>query len=75
MPPSDESLEVIREVYAREVAEYRRKARRERRSFYVFCSAWFVYVGILPFSTSPDQIIPMLVVLLIFYAQYVYFMD
>ena len=75
MPLSDESLEEIREKHARELAEWLRKARRERRSFYAFCIAWFVYLGIVPFTTSPGQIIPMLVVLLIFYAQYVYFMD
>ncbi len=72
MPLSDESLEEIRERHARELAEWRRKARRERRSFYAFCAAWFVYVGILPFTTSPGQVIVMLSVFAIFYAQFIF---
>ncbi len=61
--------------YAREVAGCRGNPRRERRSFYVSCFAWLVQAGILAFSASPDRIIPRLVVLLIFSAQNVCFMD
>ena len=69
-----ESLEQMRERHERELAAFRKQLRRERRSLFTFLFAWMIYVSVLPFVHSPDLILFMLGILLLFYGQFVFVM-
>ena len=65
-----ESLEEMRERHKRELAAFRKTLRRERYSMFVFLAAWLLYILFLPFTSSPDQIMLLLGILLLFYGQF-----
>ena len=72
MVPLDKSLEVMRERHARELAELEKSYRLKRWSLSGFLTAWALYVLILPFTTSPDQVIVMFSIFVIFLVQFIY---
>ena len=69
-----ESLQQMRERHERELAAFRKQLRRERWSMFTFLFAWMIYVSVLPFIYSPDLIMLMLGILLIFYGQFIFVM-
>ena len=75
MPYSDESHEEILERMDRELAEWCRKRRRERWSFFTFLIAATIYISIIPFVYSPDLIMLLLGILLLFYVQFLVVME
>ena len=70
MLPLSASLEEMRDRHEREFAAMHKTLRRERWSLFTFLFAWMIYVSILPFVRSPDLIMFMLGILLLFYAQF-----
>ena len=70
MFPLDESLEKRLERQRREHDQFMKQLRRERRSLF----AWAIYMCVLPFVHSPDLILLMLGILMIFYGQFIYVM-
>lgn len=62
MPPSAGPSKRFAGGHAREVAGWRGNPRRERRSFHVSRSAWFVQAGIPAFPASRGRIVARLVV-------------
>ena len=69
-----ESLEEMRERHKRELTAFRKQLRRERWSLFAFLTAWTLFICILPFTTSPEQIIVMLSIFTLFYLQFVFVM-
>ena len=74
MDRHNESLEEMRERHKRENTKFMKQLRRERRSMFVLLTAWAIYMCILPFTTSPEQILSMLSIVLIFGGQFIYVM-
>ena len=75
MPYPNESHEEILERMDREHARFMKQNRRERWSFFIFMIAATTYISIIPFVYSPDLIILLLGVLLLFYVQFLVIFD
>ncbi|MDE0373986.1 MAG: hypothetical protein OXI73_15785 [Rhodospirillales bacterium] len=71
----NESLEEMRERMYREHIKFLKQLRRERSSMFALLIAWVIYVCILPFIYSPDLIMLMLGILLLFYGQFLAVMN
>ena len=69
MPYPDESHEEILERMDREHTSFMKRYHRERWSFFAFLIAATIYISIIPFVDSPDLIMLLLGVLLLFYVQ------
>ena len=59
----------------REHARFIKRNRRERWSFFTFMIAATIYISIIPFVDSPDLIMLLLGVLLLFYGQFLVVME
>ena len=70
MYPFDESHDERLERQRREHEKFMKQLRRERYSFFVLLGAWGVYMCVIPFVFSPDRIMLMLGILLLFFGQF-----
>ena len=75
MPYPRESHEEKLARMDREHARFLKRNRRERWSFFAFMIAATIYISIIPFVYSPDLIMLLLVVLLLFYVQFLVVME
>lgn len=75
MPYPRESHEERLERMDLEHARFLKQLRRERWSFFAFMIAATIYISIVPFIRSPDLIMLLLVILLLFYVQFIVVMD
>ena len=75
MPYPSESHKEILARMDRDHARFIKRNRRERWSFFAFMIAATVYISIVPFIRSLDLIMLLLVILLLFYVQFVVIME
>lgn len=66
----DESPQERQQKWDREFIKFRKQLRRERWSMFTLVGAWAVYIVVLPFTTSPEQIILLLSIFALFYLQF-----
>ena len=69
-----ESREEMLERMDREHARFLKQLRRERWSMSIMLIAWALYLCILPFTSSPEQIFLLLSIFLVFVAQFIFVM-
>ena len=71
MLPLSASLEEIHDRHQRELAAMRKTHRREHWSLSVLFSAWLLFFAVIPFTNSPEQVLLVFGIFLLFYAQFV----
>ena len=71
----NENLKEMRGRMVRENTKFLKQLRRERYSMFALLIAWAIYMCILPFIYSPDLIMLMLGILLLFYGQFLVVMN
>lgn len=70
MYPSDESHEERLDRQRREHEKFMKQLRRERYSMFVLLFGWFLYMCIIPFTTTFDQILLLFSIFLLCVCQF-----